>query len=210
MIATFLLIPKSLGRFAEFVPFFTSGGSFEERVEEIDESSAYARFGSWQRGLSFSLQSPVYGFGFNTLRYASSKFGYFGEVGDLGGRAGAGIDSSLLFVLSTTGIIGLLLYLSIIYRILRDSFRVLKEKSSTEESKIFGFWIFSAVVALLVESNFINIFFYPQIILWLLVSLSIFYSLIEDGIKINKLSDVKVIFRSNLIFNKQNSKKSKK
>jgi len=40
--------------------------------------------------------------------------------------------------------------------------------------------------------------------------LSIFYSLIEDGIKINKLSDVKVIFRSNLIFNKQNSKKSKK
>lgn len=207
LVATFLLIPRSLGRFAEFVPFFTSGGSFEERVEEIDESSAYARFGSWQRGLSFSLQSPVYGFGFNTLRYASSKFGYFGRVGDLGGRAGAGVDSSILFVLSTTGIIGLLLYLSIFYRIVKDSFRVLRDKSINDERKIFGFLIFSAVVALLVESNFINSLFYPQIILWLFSFLGIFYSLTEDGVTVKKLSDLKNIFSNRSTFNKLNSKK---
>lgn len=209
LVFTFLFVPQSLGRFAGFMTFLIPGGEFERRIEEIDES-AYARFGSWQRGILFALEKPVYGFGFNTLRYASLKFGFFSGVGDLGGRAGAGVDSSLLFILATTGIVGLILYLYLIFTILKDSFKALQGKSGGGERKTFGFLVFSALIGLLVESNFINSLFYPQIVLWLFSLLGVFYYLIDGGVKVTKLSDLKSFFRAYQFFNKLKPTKSVK
>ncbi len=194
LIATFIAVPRAKDRLLPFVSVITiDNRSVGERIESIDRS-ALARIGSWDRGSTFFLENPLTGVGFNTLRYASAKYGFFGEEGDLGPRSGAGVDSSLLFVLATTGIIGFGIFFLVGVKILKDSFSAFRNKTS-ELGSFLGLLVFSAFIGLLFESNFINSIFYPQIILWLLTVLGLFYATREKGIEITKIGDVKNYLR---------------
>ena len=163
----------------------------QERIGDLDQS-ALARIGSWQRGANFFLESPITGVGFNTLRYASSQSGYFGDPGELGGRAGAGVDSSIIFILATTGIIGFSLFLWTGFKILKDSFIAFRKKIS-ELSSFCGLLIFSVMIGLVFESNFINSLFFPQIILWVFTLVGVFYANTEKGLEVAPFKDIKNI-----------------
>lgn len=111
--------------------------------------STLARIGSWQEGLTLIGQAPVFGHGFNTLRYLSA------DNGPVYSRAAAGLDSSILFVGATTGIIGI-----IVYGYLVTSFIRLGKK--------FAFYL-ASFAALGIHSLFVNSAFYPWVMIWMWV-----------------------------------------
>lgn len=119
------------------------------------DRSASERIISWQNGLQIFRDNPLLGVGFNNLRFYSEKKNLFRVFSDNGGHSGAGVDSSLLFVLVTTGIVGLVTFLAWwIYM-----FKVTLPKKEP-------LLIMSCIsLGLLIDSQFINSLFYPPIML---------------------------------------------
>lgn len=103
--------------------------------------SIIQRWQNYQAGFKLWQQSPVFGLGFNTLRFYNQDF--------LSHAAG-GQDGSLLFVAVTTGLVGLTAYLFWL-------------KSLFYASLIMKI----SLLAILVHSFFQNSLFYPWVLIWL-------------------------------------------
>ena len=99
-------------------------------------ASIQGRLDSYQQGLFIFLQNPVLGIGFNNY----PRFG--GHV--------AAPDSSLLFVLATTGVVGFSVFLYSLITLYRRS------------SLIFRI----SFISLILHSLFVNSLFYPPILVW--------------------------------------------
>ena len=124
--------------------------------------SARLRIESWKKAGRIISDNPVLGVGFNNYKIAQKEYGFISED-ELNSHSASGTDSSLLFVLATTGIIGFAVYL------------VSLALSVFIKGKLR---VFSAalVLGLLVDSLFINSLFYPQImfLIFLLIPLEEF------------------------------------
>ena len=129
------------------LPFLPRSGGEGVRLERV--FSLNQRFANYREGLQLIKLSPVFGLGFNTMRYYRNDFASLAESRRVS-HAAAGLDSSLLFVLATTGIIGLLTYLNLLKSLWQTSLLVKLSLS-----------------AVLVHSLFQNSFFYPLIMIWL-------------------------------------------
>ncbi|MBI2022268.1 O-antigen ligase family protein [Candidatus Daviesbacteria bacterium] len=122
--------------------------------------TAQKRIESWAKGLIIFQNYPVFGVGFNNLRDAISQKNLFDPHQTQEVHSGSGVDSGLIFVLATTGIIGLFIYLlfwaNIFYQFIIS---YIKEKN-------FLFLLGSIwIVGLFVSGQFINALFYPAIML---------------------------------------------
>jgi O-antigen ligase len=122
-------------------------GSEGVRLER--EESAWARVDNWKQSLTIWVKHPVFGVGFNTYRYAQKKERFL-EDDWQENHAGAGADSSLLFVLATTGLLGFLSYGFLGWQMLKLKSLVVK----------------ASLIALLIHSFFLNSLFYPWVMLW--------------------------------------------
>ncbi len=118
-----------------------------EGVKLERTSSIAARIASWTTAWRIFTQNPILGVGFNTYRYAQGA--------SLKSHAGAGADSSLLFVAATTGIVGLVAYLWY--------FRCLYTLNPN------AYTLRASLVALLIHSLFLNSLFYPPVMLWIAI-----------------------------------------
>ncbi len=117
--------------------------------------SASFRFNTWQQGFDLFQKSPILGIGFNAYRYGIKEY----DLGDkqfLESHGSSANDSSLLFVLSTTGILGLGAYLYLLFTFFKSN-------------KIAAV----GLIGLLIHSFFSNSLFYPPILVWILVISSI-------------------------------------
>lgn len=121
----------------------------------IDRSAA-ERISSWQEGGKIFKKAPIFGIGFNNLRLAKQNFNLIKVYSPEGGHSGAGIDSSFLTVLATTGLFGFCVYLFFWLATLKKLF-----KSKTLSSLI----VFSLLLGLLINSQFINSLFFPPLML---------------------------------------------
>jgi len=130
------------------LPFLPRPGGEGVKLER--RFSITQRLANYQEGITLFKQSPIFGIGFNTLRFYRH---------DQTSHAAAGLDSSLLFVLTTSGIIGLLAYLNLLKHLWQTS-GILKISLS----------------ALLIHSLFSNSLFYPYTMIWLWVLLATEYS----------------------------------
>lgn len=119
------------------------------------EKSATSRFNTWQQGLTLFQKSPILGVGFNAYRYGIKEYD-LGDENFLESHGSSSNDSSLLFVASTTGILGLLAYMYFLWTLFNSSGG--------------NFVLKAAVVGLLIHSFFANSFFYPPILAWLLLT----------------------------------------
>ncbi len=77
--------------------------TFGEGTKLDREASIFSRVESWQVAIHLWQKAPVFGIGFDTYRYATNN--------NAVSHSGAGSDSSLLHILATTGIVGLVAYL---------------------------------------------------------------------------------------------------
>jgi len=124
--------------------------------------SAHFRLISWSNTLNIAQDNLFLGVGFNTFRFAQKEYGLVSYDNYLSHGA-SGSDSSLLFVLATTGIFGIMTFLGgFVY--------VFFNTKSVFFKALFG--------SLLLESFFINSLFYPQILfIWIILIIS--YSLLD-------------------------------
>ena len=118
-----------------------------EGVKLERTSSVWARIESWKTAWKIFTFNPLIGVGFNNYRYAQNA--------SLESHAGAGSDSSILLVMATTGVVGLVYYL-----------KYIKKVWSFGKDNLI---ITSSLVAIFVHSWFLNSLFYPAIMLWVIL-----------------------------------------
>jgi O-antigen ligase len=127
--------------------------------------TTYARLNNWMVTAEFIRKSPIFGFGFNTLKFTAPLAG--STVNNVPSHSSGGIDSSLMVVLATTGVSGLISYLWIFYSAVKLSIREIKLKKSGGMGVLFV----CSAAAVFVHSLFNNSLFYPwiMIFLWILI-----------------------------------------
>ncbi len=111
--------------------------------------STFARVGNWQESFTMIAKAPVFGYGFDTLRYVRPV------TGDFVSKAASGADSSLLFVWATSGLFGLAAYVYLLISMIRIG----------KKSVLY----LACVAALVVHSLFVNSLFYPWVMIWMWV-----------------------------------------
>lgn len=149
---------------------------------ENPDPTARLRIQNWEQTLFLISQKPFLGHGYNTLTYAKLNEGF---VKDEDVHSASGSDSSLLTILATTGIFGLLFFLIFYLIVLKDTIQSWRTTtSSTQKGLALG--LFAGTVALLVHSNFVNSLLFPQIMIFFFIILGIFYKGTEHPAKKSK------------------------
>lgn len=136
---------------------------------EIDDSAS-PRIISWQNSFQIASDNQPFGVGYNTYRYTQDRYGILNL--DESGNAGAGADSSWLFILATTGIAGFLSFGAAYAMLAWMSLKgVLYSPFSSV--KLTSLACLSILGGLFVFSQFNNALFYTWImeVFWLLAGL---------------------------------------
>lgn len=137
-------------------PFF-----YIENINIFRTVSSNARLDSIKNALTIIKDNPIFGIGFNAYRYAQISHGFRGGRGAIISHADAGTDNSFLFVLATTGIVGLTSFLYILFKIIKRAFRL------SSKQTVMPLVVISSFVGLFVDSLFVNSLFFPPIMLWM-------------------------------------------
>lgn len=124
--------------------------SVPKNIDRI-ESASY-RINSWAQGWEIFQKNPVLGVGFNTYRFALSRYQLAPEE-FIKSHGASGNDSSLLFVAATTGIFGLVSFVVFLFTMFLQG----------KGNPIF----LAGFLGLTAQSFFANILFYPFILIWI-------------------------------------------
>jgi O-antigen ligase len=137
-----------------------------EGTNFLRAASSEARVKTTGEALSVIQKNPIYGVGFNAYRYARNQQGMNGAQWQISHGA-AGTDNSFLFVLATTGTIGLTVFLWLIYKIFKLGVVSIKKNQ-------FSIVLLSLTVGLIFNSLFVNSLFYVLILewVWIVVALT--------------------------------------
>ncbi|MBI5613328.1 O-antigen ligase family protein, partial [Candidatus Gottesmanbacteria bacterium] len=140
-----------------FILFLPRPGGEGVKLERM--ASVVARVGNMTDALKVFRASPIFGVGFNTLRYIKLT----DEDTGIESHAVSGFDMSILFILSTTGVVGLISYGYILFsllKIMRNS-----EKSYSDMSRLIAV----SILMIGVHGFSVNTYFYPLVLICLAV-----------------------------------------
>jgi len=137
------------------------------------QSTVKARLVNWQQSLSVIEKRPILGVGFNLYRYQQRQQGLLREKWQLS-HAGAGADSSLLFVTAVSGIFGLAAYIWLGYQILSRAWQGRKRS--------LGLVLLASTLAVIIHSFFNNSLFYGWIMIWMWLIIGLFESKKTQGV----------------------------
>jgi O-antigen ligase len=140
----------------------------KENTNLFRTTSSLARIDSYRNAFEIYSDNPILGIGFNAYRYAQQSYGFRSDQSEFPNHADAGVDSSLLFVLVTTGLLGITPYLYMWYLILKNAL-IKRVKSNSLQSIV----VISSCTGMFVNSFFINSLFYPFIMLWIWVMVAL-------------------------------------
>ncbi len=134
---------------------------YSEGTNLLRVNSSKARITTSQNALLIFQRNPFLGVGFNAYRYAQNKYGfiYQNKKNVNVDHGGAGSDNSFLFVLATTGSIGFLAYMFLLWKICW-------QEKHTKGKTFLKPVIISSIIALSLNAFFINSLFYPFILIW--------------------------------------------
>jgi hypothetical protein len=135
------------------LPRSESEGVKLERTQSIAN-----RFQNYKETTVIFLQNPLFGVGFNTI--CSEKIRLFKDKG-VSSHSCSGADSSILFILATSGVIGFVTFITAIKAFIREL---------DTKSLFFKLLFAPSLVAILVHSLFSNTLFY----LWVLLIMGLF------------------------------------
>ncbi len=148
----------------------TLGFVFYQKViaqpRNIDRTqSAQFRVNSWQEGLALIQKHPILGVGFNTYRFALREY-HLRPNEFIQDRGASSNDSSLIYVASTTGLLGFLSYLVFLFSIIWVGWQNYLSKNP------FGAILLSGLSVIFIQSFFSNTLFYPFLLMWIVLVLS--------------------------------------
>lgn len=138
-----------------------------EGTNPFRTASSKARIDSLQNATKIFIDHPLLGIGFNAYRYAQNRYGFRTSSQWQTSHADAGTDNSILFVLATTGIIGLSIYMYLWFSAIK---MILQKKS---KHFYFSLCILASIGALFVDSIYINSLFYTSIMAWMWIVLGL-------------------------------------
>lgn len=141
---------------------------YDENMNLFRTASSKARLGNYEVALRLIHDRPLLGVGFNAYRYAKEEYGIQMGWVNAPSHADAGVDNSFLFVLATTGIIGLIAYCALLISIIRRSYSIF-----TKKGNVLGAVVIASSVALFVNALFINSLFFAPLMLWMWVLIGI-------------------------------------
>jgi O-antigen ligase len=109
---------------------------FGEGVNLLRTFSILSRIDSWQTGLTLFIQRPIFGWGYNTLT-------------NINGQR-IGIDNSFIYIMATTGIIGITTFILLLLKVLKSRMKleyliclIAIILHSLFNNSFFFIWIFS-------------------------------------------------------------------
>lgn len=104
-------------------------------------------------------KSPVFGVGFNNICVAKKVFL---DDKNLESHSCSGLDNSLIFIAVTTGIVGLIVFLHLVFQIVKNT-----------SKDLYGFAFLTSGLGLLIHSMFTNTLFYPWVMGWAAILMGI-------------------------------------
>jgi O-antigen ligase len=131
-------LPKLLTFAAAYGKFSTSG-------------SAAARVVSWLQALRVFRDHPFFGIGFNTFGFVQERYGYTRF-----GAAAYSSDGGLLFIAVLTGVVGLAVYMWMLYAIVRRCRAIWRDHEMPAEHRGLAIGMTAVIVGLCVDSVFVN------------------------------------------------------
>jgi O-antigen ligase len=139
------------------------------------DATAQMRLESWSQGYELISDNFVFGVGYNNLIQAKINKGILTDK-EVSSHGDAGIDSSILAIWSTTGIIGLLIFILWYFWNCLSGFKAYF-RSKEDHIRNFGLAIGAIFLGLFAHSFFVNSLLYPHIIIIVMIMLAIFYNL---------------------------------
>jgi putative inorganic carbon (HCO3(-)) transporter len=180
MLAIFIIgigiSPRAQQRVGELTQSITSIVNTESAL--TPDPTAKLRIQSWEQSIQLIKKRPLLGSGYNTLRTVMHKEGF---IKDPQVHSGSGSDSSLLTILSTTGILGLIPFIFLyIYSLITafKNWRKNEKKTSNKTDSLttikgYSFGLIGGIFALLVHSIFVNSLLFPQILIYFWICIGI-------------------------------------
>ena len=133
-----------------------------ENLDLFRVNSSVSRIHGLQTAVKIIQDNPLIGVGFDAYRYAQIRYGFIKPTSPFPSHSASGVDTSLLFVTATTGVIGLIAYCYLWVTLFSNA------KASLSKKKNFYAPIFIAsAVGLFVNALFINSLFYAEIMVWM-------------------------------------------
>jgi putative inorganic carbon (hco3(-)) transporter len=150
--------------------------SFIFNTSDNPDPTARLRIKSWEQTIELISKRPLLGSGYNTLRYVNYNEGY---VSDPKIHSASGSDSSLLTVLATTGVIGLIPFIWFYLSIVVAAFNNWRDKKLTGFARGISLGLFAGIISLFCHSLFVNSLFFPQILIPVAVIIGIMEAVSE-------------------------------
>jgi O-antigen ligase len=122
----------------------------------INDASAMARVGAWIKALGAFAESPWFGIGFNTYGFVQEHRGI-----ERSGANTYSADGGLLFVMVMTGLIGLSVFLTMLWFVIRRCKWGWKQMSGSPEERGLFLGVAAATVAVVLQSIVVNTLFVP-------------------------------------------------
>ncbi|HYC50058.1 MAG TPA: O-antigen ligase family protein [Gemmatimonadaceae bacterium] len=135
----------------------------------VTDASALARVTTWRQAIETFLASPWFGIGFNTYGFVQERRG----IERLGVSAYSA-EGGLLFIAVLTGVVGLIIYLAMLWFAMRRCRVAWRDIRATADERGVLIGTYSATVLVLVGSVFVNTLLMPFVmeLLWVLWGLS--------------------------------------
>jgi O-antigen ligase len=140
---------------------------------ENPDPTARLRIENWNQTLTLIQEKPLFGHGYNTLTYVKLEHGFLKNADN---HAASGSDSSLLTILATTGLFGLITFLIILLQPIILSLRTwLKQNNPLYQGYSLG--LFTGYLTLLIHSNFVNSLLFPQIMIFYFICTALLFTI---------------------------------
>lgn len=141
-VLVFILVALALPK---LIPFAAGYGKFSTG------GSAAARIASWIELIRVFREHPVFGVGFNTFGFVHERSGF-----ERFGIAAYSSDGGLMFIAVLTGVVGLTIYLWMLWTIFRRCRTIWRETTIAPEHRGLAIGMAAVIVALCVHSLFVN------------------------------------------------------
>jgi len=140
------------------IPFLPRPGGEGVKLERFQ--SIYNKYGNYKQTIQVIGKYPLFGVGYNNL--CSARIGLF-ENEAFKSHACSGSDSSILLIIATTGIVGLLIFTDFAIKLIKN----------ININDFYGVLFISGGIAVFIHSLFVNSMFYPWVMGYLGITLAL-------------------------------------
>ncbi len=137
-----------------FLPKTSGEGTNLARTNSINQ-----KFINYQESIDLIKKSPIFGVGFNNLCIAKNSF--LNKDNALSHTC-SGLDNSVMFIMATTGVVGLIIFIQLIFSIIKNT-----------ELNLYGWGLIVSFVAIFIHGMFTNTFFYNFVLGWMAILIGV-------------------------------------